>query len=153
MLLTLLFGFFKPKPPEWLSAPIKWATDIAIVLLLLFGVYSWIEHKGEKKGAANVEAKAVQAHVKTVEEARADTNKAQTTVNAIGKQVTADNNKATTLVTDKTTEIHNAIAKSPSVPNDVPTPLPVFDGSGVRDSVNALVERANGSADTADTKR
>lgn len=153
MLFTLFFRLFGLKVPKWCTPFLQRSSDVVAILVLLYGVYHWIEKSGERKGASTVEAAATKAHAKTVEESKADTTKAQTTANAIDKQVTADNAKTTTFVAEKTTEIHNALDKAPTIPADSPTPLVVFDDSGVQDSINSLVERANRSADTADAQR
>jgi hypothetical protein len=153
MIPTFILELFGAAAPKWLAGPLKWLADALIVAALLGGIYAFIYHRGSTAGAAKVEAKAEKAHAKTVAEARADERQAQATVDAIGKRVAIADDKTTTLVRSKITEIHDALDSTPGAPAGAAAPPPVFDGGGVRASLNALVDHANGAADAADAEQ
>jgi hypothetical protein len=139
--------------PRWAATLFGWAVPFIAVAALLGSIYAIIYHRGSTAGAAKVEARQEKAHAKTVAEARSDEREAQATVDAIGKRVAIADDKTTTLVRSKITEIHDALDATPGGPVGATVPPPVFDGSGVRASLNAVVDSANRAADAADAER
>jgi len=148
MIATLALRLFGAAAPTWLTAPIKWLIDIAMILAVLGGVYAWIYHSGEKAGGAKIAAKVEKQHAKTVAEAVADTGKAQVAADAINAHVKRIDQQTTDLVTAKIKETNDAI--------DATTPVggapAVLDTQRLSASINALVDRANGEAEAADAQ-
>ena len=141
---------------------IGWLKGLSLVEklggLLLFaglvaGVIAVIYHKGETAGTAKVKAQAEAAHSKTITEARSDERQAQVVVDAIGKRAAAADEKTTTLVRSRMTEIHDALDATPTTPAGSPAPAAPFDTGGVRASLNAVVDDANRAADAADAEQ
>jgi hypothetical protein len=150
---TFILGLFGAAAPKWLSGPLKWLADALIVAALLGGVYAFIYHRGQAAGTAKVKAQAEVAHAKTVTEARSDERQAQVVVDAIGTRAAIADDKTTTLVRSRLTEIHDALDSTPGAVAGSATPPAVFDTGGVRASLNAVVADANRSADDADAEQ
>ena len=139
--------------PSWAAKVFAWAMPVlAIVAIVVVGV-ALIYHKGETAGGATVQVQAEKAHAKTVAEAKADGESAQKVTDAIGARVIAIDDKTTTLVRSKMTEIHNELDSTPGTAPGAPAPAVAFDTGGVRASLNAVVADANRSADAADAER
>jgi hypothetical protein len=153
MIPLAILKLFGIAAPAWLKGPLKWLADGLIIAALLGCIYAIIYHRGSTAGAAKVEAKVEKAHAKTVAEARTDERQAQATVDVIGKRVAIADDKTTTLVRSKISEIHDALDATPGGPVGATVPPPVFDGSGVRASLNAVVDSANRAADAADAEQ
>lgn len=149
MIATLALRLFGAAAPTWLTAPIKWLIDIAMILAILGGVYAWIYHSGEKAGGAKVTAKVEEQHAKTVAEAKADTTTAQSTATAIGATTAHNNQAATEAVQQKTEEMHHAIDVS-AAPAGAPPPR--IDTASLSASTDSLIDRANRAADAADAQ-
>lgn len=130
-----------------------WAVPILATAALLGTIYAFIYHRGSTAGAAKVEAKQAKAHAKTITEARTDERQAQATVDAIGARVAIADDKTTTLVRSRLTEIHNALDSTPGAVTGSAAPPAVFDTGGVRASLNAVVADANRAADAADAEQ
>ena len=139
--------------PRGFAKIFGWAVPALIVIALIGGTIALIYHKGETAGGAKVEVKAEKAHAKSVAAARADERQAQATVDAIGKSVAIADDKTTILVRSKIKDIHDALDATPGGPAGAAVPPPVFDGSGVRASLNAVVDSANRAADAADAEQ
>ncbi|HEX7694596.1 MAG TPA: hypothetical protein VF409_08905 [Sphingomonas sp.] len=139
--------------PRWAAALFGYAVPVLGAAALLGGIYGWIERRGERKGAAKVEAKAETAHARTVAEARSDSARAQATVDAIGKRVAKADDQTSILVRSKIMEIHDALDATPGAAAGNDAAAAPFDTDGVRASLNALVDGANGAADAADAER
>jgi hypothetical protein len=140
--------------PSWAAKVVGWLVPALLAVALIGGAIALIYHKGETAGGAKVEVKAEKAHAKTVAEARTDERQAQATVDAIGKRVAIADDKTTTLVRFKISEIHDALDTTPgAAAGNAAAPAAAFDTSGVRASLNALVDGANGAADAADAER
>jgi hypothetical protein len=120
---------------------------VAIAILALGLAVAAIFHHGEKAGATKVEVKAEKAHTKAVTEARIDERKIQTAGAAIAADVGRKTDATTTLVATKKTEIRNAIDSTPraAAGRDL---VPV-DSRRLSASLDALIDRANRSADAA----
>jgi 2',3'-cyclic-nucleotide 2'-phosphodiesterase (5'-nucleotidase family) len=138
--------------PRWAATLFGWAVPVIAVAALLGSIYAIIYHRGSTAGAAKVEARQEKAHAKTVAEARSDERQAQATVDMIGKRVAIADDKTTTLVRSKITEIHDALDATPGAAAGSAAPA-VFDTGGVRASLNAVVDSANRAADAADAER
>lgn len=152
MILLAILKLIGIAAPDWLKGPLKWLADALIVAALLGGAYAFIYHRGEKAGGAKAEAKAEKAHAKTVADARADEHRAQIVVDAIGKRVAKADDQTTTLVRSKISEIHDALDATPGDAPGNASPA-VFNGDGVRASLNAVVDSANRAADAADAEQ
>lgn len=140
--------------PAWAAKVFGWVVPILTVVALIGGAVALIYHKGEIAGGAKVEVKAEKAHARTVAEARTDERKMQATVDVIGKRVAIADDKTTILVRSKITEIHDALdTTSGTAAGTAAAPAAAFDTGGVRNSLNALVDGANGAADAADAER
>jgi len=139
--------------PGWAAKLFGWVAPLLALIALLGGIYAFIYHRGSTAGAAKVEAKAEKANAKTVAEARTDERQAQATVDAIGKRVAKADDQTTILVRSKIKDIHDALDATPGGPAGAAVPPPVFDGSGVRASLNAVVDSANRAADAADAEQ
>lgn len=136
-----------------LRANFGWAVPVLVLIAATGLAIGLIYHRGEKAGGAKVEAKAEKAHAATVAAARTDERHAQATVDAIGKRVAIADDKTTTLVRSKITEIHNDLNSTPGAAAGGPVPAAPFDTGGVRAHLNDLVASANGSADAADAEQ
>lgn len=139
--------------PRGLARIFGWAVPVLVLVAATGIAIGLIYHRGEKAGGAKVEVKAEKAHAKTVAEARTDERQAQATVDAIGKRVAIADDKTTTLVRSKITEIHDALDATPGSAAGGPVPAAPFDTGGVRAHLNDLVASANGSADAADAEQ
>lgn len=140
--------------PKGFAKLFGWIVPALVVVGLIGGTIAMIYHKGETAGGAKVEVKAEKAHAKTVAEARTDERQAQATVDAIGKRVAIADDKTTTLVRSKITEIHDALDSTPgAAAGNAAAPAAAFDTSGVRASLNAVIADANRSADAADAEQ
>jgi hypothetical protein len=127
---------------------------LALFVGLVAGVIGVIYHKGETAGGAKVGVKAEKAHAKTVGEARTDERQAQATVDAIGRRVAIVDEKTTALVRSKLSEIHDALDATPgAAAGNATAPAVAFDTVGVRNSLNAVIDDANGAADAADAEQ
>lgn len=123
---------------------------LALAVLAVALAIAVIFHRGENAGGAKVEAKVEKAHTKAVTDARVDERNIQTTGAAIGADVGRKAGSTTALVATTKTEIHNAIDSTPRAAAGAP-PAPV-DTRRVSASIDALVDRANRSADAADAQ-
>ncbi|MDY7525363.1 hypothetical protein [Sphingomonas sp. 10B4] len=126
-----------------------WVYAILAALILLLVVYLHGEKAGETKGAAKIEKRDVAADARTVAESKADTTKAQTTTDAIGKRMARVDAATTDLVQAKLKEMTDAIAIPAPPAGDPPARV---DTRSLSASFDALVERANGQADAADAQ-
>jgi len=122
-----------------------WAALGVVALLALS--YCNAEHTGETRGAAKVTAKVEKQHAQMVAEAVIDTGKAQTIATAIGAQTARTNQAATDYVRTKIEDMHHALDVPPAPAG---TALPPVDTASVSASLDALVDRANRAAETAD---
>lgn len=147
--LKLLLGGWATAALAFLKSPPWWVWAILAALVLLLVVYLHAEKAGETKGAAKIEKRDVAAHAKTVAESKADTTKAQTTTDAIGKRMARVDAATTDLVQAKLKEMTDAIAVPAAPAGDPPARV---DTRSLSASVDALVERANGQADAADAQ-
>jgi hypothetical protein len=140
--------------PSWAAKVFGWMVPALLAVALIGGTIALIYHKGEAAGGAKVEVKAEKAHAKTVAEARTDERQAQATVDAIGKRVAIADDKTTTLVRSKISEIHDALDTTPGAAGgNAAAPATAFDTGGVRASLNTIVDGANRAADAADAER
>ena len=139
--------------PRGFARIFGWAVPVLALIAATGLAIGLIYHRGSTASAAKVEAKAEKAHAKTVAEARTDEREAQATVDAIGKRVAKADDQTTILVRSKIKDIHDALDATPGGPAGAAVPPPVFDGSGVRASLNAVVDGANRAADAADAEQ
>jgi hypothetical protein len=139
--------------PKGFAKIFGWVVPVLVVVALVGGTIALIYHKGETAGGAKVQVQAEKAHTKTVAEARTDERQAQATVDAIGARVAIADDKTTTLVRSRLTEIHDALDSTPGAVAGSATPPAVFDTGGVRASLNAVVADANRAADAADAEQ
>ena len=150
MIPTFILGLFGVDVPAWLKGPLKWLAYALIVVALLAGIYAWIEHRGETKGAAKVAAKVEKAHAERVAEGKADSAKGQTTVDAIGARVARTDAVTTEIVRSKIAEINNALDATPAAAAGGPPPI--VDSVRLGAPIDTLIDRANRAADTADAQ-
>ena len=147
MIATVLLNVFSLAVPGWLKGPLKWLVDLTIVAAVLGGIYFWIHSDGEKKGAAKVTAKVERQRAERIAEAKADTTRAQATVDAIGATTRNSNRLATEFAQAQIKELRDATTVPPAAAGD---PAPVIDGVRIDASLNALLDRANGAGEAAD---
>lgn len=122
-----------------------WAGVVIAALLTL--AYCHAEKTGEKKGATKIEAKVEKQHAQTVAESHADTATMQATTDRIAARTVRIDDATTAFAQAKIGELHAAIDAAPSGPAAAPV-----DTGRVSASLDALIERANGSADAADAQ-
>lgn len=142
--------------PRGFAKLFGWVVPALVVIALIGGTIALIYHKGETAGGAHVQVQAEQAHTRSVAAARADERQAQATVDAIGARVAIADDKTTTLVRSKITEIHDALDSTPGAAAGAAgnaAPTAAFDTGGVRNSLNAVVADANRAADAADAEQ
>src|SRR5436190_11565977 len=113
MIASLALRAFGLVAPKCLTGPIKLLIDIGAALVLLFGIYELIYHKGQRAGAAKVTAKVEKAHQAAVVAAAVDTKAAQVTTDQIGAATTRTNAEVTALVQSKIQEMHDALNAIP----------------------------------------
>ncbi|WP_150126983.1 hypothetical protein [Sphingomonas panacis] len=151
MIAALALRLLGRAAPAWLSKPISIAIDVAIVLVLLAGVYGWIYGRGEASGAAKVTAKVVLDHNAAVTDARHDERAAQTAAGAIGAAAARTNQDATAFAQSKIEDMHHAIDAIPPAPAGA-APARV-DSGNLSATLDALIDGANRAADAADPQR
>jgi hypothetical protein len=149
-LITLALGW---KWPGWAARAFAWAMPALALVALTGATIAFVYHRGETAGGANVRAKAERAHARTIAEARGDERRAAAVADAIGHRVAIADDQSAALVRSKITEIHHDLDSTHAVPATGGAAPPVFDAGGVRASLNALIDRANGAADAADAER
>lgn len=148
MLASLALGVGIPKS---LSRVTAWAVVVVSAGLAIWGVYALVHGNGEKAGAAKVTAKVEKAHTERVAESRADERQAQTVTNRIADRTVRADAATDAYVRQTIEDLRNALATEPAAPADaVPSPAPVGSMSA---SLNALVDRANRAAETADAAK
>lgn len=149
-LTSLALGW---KWPGWAASLFCWALPMLVALAAVGAAIGLIYHRGETAGRAKVQAQAEKAHAKTLATARADERQAQSTVDAIGQRVAAEDDQTSILVRTKIREMHDALDATPGTLNGDPRSAAPVDADSVRDHLNALVVDANRSADAADAER
>lgn len=148
MIASLALALLGRAVPKWLTSSVAMLIDVAAALALAGGVYLYIDHAGQEKGAAKVTAKVEQQHAARVTEARSDEQHAQAVTDRIGERVKRADDATTTFLRDKIKDLHDAIDATP--PAVAGNPPPVLDTDRLSAPVNAVVDRANRAAETAD---
>lgn len=118
-----------------------------ILLALLTAIWA-IRRGGEKAGEAKVTAKVEREHAQRVGEARADEQAASVVADSISRRVTRADDLSTAAVQRTIKELRNALDAVPPAPVGAPVPAAPVDG--LRDQINAGIDRANRAADAAD---
>lgn len=149
VLIKLALGWAWPR---WAARLFGWVMPLLVVAALSGAVVALIYRRGETAGGTVARAAAETAHVQTITEARSDERHAAAVADAISRRVAIADNQTTTLVRSKMTEIHDDLATPTHARAGGIAPR-LFDTGGVRASLNALVDRANGAADAADAER
>lgn len=130
--------------PSW---AIK-AVPFLLAALALLAAIVTIHHRGEKAGAAKVTTKVEQQHAARIVEARADERAATAAAASTGSAALARADAAIAALKISEEEMRHAID---TIPPAVPgADLPPAPAGVLAASVNALVDRANRAADTAD---
>jgi hypothetical protein len=118
-----------------------------ILLALLTAIWA-IRRGGEKAGEAKVTAKVEREHAQRVGEARADEQAASVVADSISRRVTRADDLSTAAVQRTIKELRDALDAVPPAPAGAPVPAAPVDG--LRDQINAGIDRANRAADAAD---
>ena len=122
---------------------------VLIVLGILGGAWAMFANHYEKKGVVKTEKRYEKAHTKTVAEARQDEKVIADTGTKIGTNTGVKINEINNFSQKTTEDINHEFTKTPV--GSVSTPV-AFDSSAVRSSINAVVDRANRAADSADAR-
>ena len=149
-LISLALGW---KWPAYAARLFGWTVPLLAVAALTGAMIALVYHHGETAGGARLQAKTDAAHDKAVADAREDERKAQAVTDAIDHRVATADDQTTTLVRSKLTEIHDDLSSTSGAPAGGDAAARVFDDSGVRASLNALVDDANRAAEAADAER
>jgi hypothetical protein len=119
-----------------------------LILLALIAAVCVIRRGGEKAGEAKVTAKVEREHAQRVGEARTDEQAASVVADSISRRVTRADDLSTAAVQRTIKELRDALDTVPPAPAGAPVPAAPVDG--LRDQINAGIDRANRAADAAE---
>ena len=122
---------------------------IAALVLLAILIAVWaIRRNGEKAGEAKVTQQAERQHADRVGEARADERAAAVVTDSINRRVDRADALSTAAVQATIKDLRHALDAVPPAPAGAPLPAAPIDG--MRENLNAGIDRANRAADAAD---
>jgi hypothetical protein len=119
-----------------------------LILLAIVGIVLAIRHSAERAGEAKITAKVERQHTERVGEARADERAATVAADSISRRVSRADELSTIAVQATIKDLRNALDAVPPAPAGADLPAAPVDG--LRDQINAGIDRANRAADAAD---
>lgn len=148
MIAWVALRLFKWAVPGW-AKPLL---DVAGIALVLAGAWWAFASHYQAVGGAAVTAKVEREHTARVVEARTDERAIAATGRIIAARVARTDVATTEFVKSKLKDIADASETNAAAPVAAGADATVFDGLAMRSSVNAVVDRANRAADSADAR-
>ncbi len=120
------------------------------LILAVVAIVAVIFARGERSGAAAVTAKAGQQHNAAIADARTDERAAGDVAASIAGSVARSDALTDAYVKTTIKDLRDALAAVPPAAPAVPAPAAPVDG--MRDTLNAAIDRANRAAASAGTE-
>ena len=125
-----------------------WLIIGGLILLAVLAAMLAVRRGGEKAGEAKITTKVERQHAERVAEARADERAASDVSASISRRVSRADDLSTIAVQATIKDLRNALDAVPPAPAGADLPAAPVDG--LRDELNASIDRANRAADATD---